>query len=411
MSQLLSLGAIKKNTGEYVYPKIANKHDQHICPECNKDLILCQGEIRAHYFRHKVDSINPCHHYSNPTETQIHKDAKILLKNLLERKIPISFVRNCCFCNKLDEFEIPEITETSTIQVEYRFEYTGLKIADVAYIDNDEIVCIFEICNTHKTCATNRPDPWFEIDAATLIKIANDIDITSLQIPCIRQARCDDCIEQDKIKRINTLKQSIDKCKKSFVEVDMDWMYEDNKSKENRLIALNTELVFVENDISYVERQWNIYEIKHPVSNQIIRITSKGKTFVNGRWGSIPFYDIVKWYNNDTNNAIDDDNKSIVCINDNTTLKHSLTAKNKTERQKILSNYLQSHNIGEISKEEKYYFTTLYHRHYSYKDGRTKFNMDEIQSVFIDRGEYNTKCFILIVNDAKYSISIKCFTN
>jgi DNA-directed RNA polymerase subunit RPC12/RpoP len=59
MSQLLSLGAINKLTGEYVYPKIANKKDEYICPECNKDLILVQGDIRVHHCRHKVDSINP----------------------------------------------------------------------------------------------------------------------------------------------------------------------------------------------------------------------------------------------------------------------------------------------------------------------------------------------------------------
>ena len=94
MTHILSLGAINKLNGEYVYPKTANKTDEYICPECNKDLLLCQGEIRVHHFRHKVDSINPCHHYSNPTESQIHKEAKILLKNILERKIPVSFIRN-----------------------------------------------------------------------------------------------------------------------------------------------------------------------------------------------------------------------------------------------------------------------------------------------------------------------------
>ena len=86
MTHILSLGAINKLTGEYVYPKIANKKEEYICPECNKDLILCQGEIRVHHYRHKVDNVNPCHHYSNPTEAQIHKDAKLLLKDLLERK-------------------------------------------------------------------------------------------------------------------------------------------------------------------------------------------------------------------------------------------------------------------------------------------------------------------------------------
>lgn len=197
MTHLLSLGAINKRTHEYIYPKIANKKDEYICPECNKDLILCQGDARVHHFRHKADSINQCHHYSNPTETQIHKDAKILLKNLLERKIQILFIRNCCCCKKNEEFEIPEITETSVIQLEHRFEHNGLKIADVAYIDDNEILCIFEICNTHKTCSENRPDPWFEINAETLIKLANN-SLTSLEIPCIRTEKCGDCIEKEK---------------------------------------------------------------------------------------------------------------------------------------------------------------------------------------------------------------------
>ena len=78
-----SLGAINKQTSEYVYPKIANKKDEYSCPDCRKDLILCQGELRVHHFRHKVDSINPCHYYNKPIESQIHKYAKLLMKNLL----------------------------------------------------------------------------------------------------------------------------------------------------------------------------------------------------------------------------------------------------------------------------------------------------------------------------------------
>ena len=84
MPHKLPLGAINKETGKYVQPRMASKQDQYICPECKKELILCQGKILVHHFRHKVDSNRPCYHYSNPTETQIHKDAKELLKNLLE---------------------------------------------------------------------------------------------------------------------------------------------------------------------------------------------------------------------------------------------------------------------------------------------------------------------------------------
>jgi hypothetical protein len=162
MSKIIPLGAINIKTREYVYPKVANKKDEYICPDCNKELILCKGEIRIPHFRHKVDSINPCHHYSNPTESQIHKDAKILLQNLLQRKIPTSFIRECCSCKKMEEFEIPEMTESSTVKLEYRFQYNrSLQVADIVYLDNGEIVTLFEIRYTHKTRSEKRPEPWF----------------------------------------------------------------------------------------------------------------------------------------------------------------------------------------------------------------------------------------------------------
>ena len=147
MLQMLSLGAINKFTGEYVYPKIANKKDEYTCPECNKELILCQGEINIHHFRHKIDKNNPCHRYNYPTESQIHKDAKLLIKKLLERKASITIIRNC------------------------------------------------RLYNTHKTSSENRPEPWFEIDAKTLITLANSSQNTIINIPCIRNELCDKCIE------------------------------------------------------------------------------------------------------------------------------------------------------------------------------------------------------------------------
>jgi len=226
MTHILSLGAINKQTGEYVYPKIANKKDEYICPDCNKDLILCQGEIIRPYFRHKVDSVNPCNHYCNPTETQIHKDGKMVMKSLLERKMPISFIRNCCSCKKNEEYEIPEMTESSNIELEYRFEYNGTKIADVVYIDNYEILCIFEICNTHKTCSENRPEPWFEIDAEALIKLANDNAMPHIKIPCIRYEKCDDCIENEKI-TIETEKENVYN-KNKAVDIVYDWLKDGN---------------------------------------------------------------------------------------------------------------------------------------------------------------------------------------
>jgi hypothetical protein len=292
MSQLLlSLGAINKITDEYVYPKIANKKDEYICPECSKDLILCQGEIRVHHFRHKVDNINPCHHYSNPTETEIHKDAKILLKNLLERKIPISFIRKCSCCKTDEVFEIPEITDCSIIHIEYRFDFNGLKIADVAYIDNGVILCIFEIYNTHKTCSENRPEPWFEIDAETLIKMANNIDLTLLQIPCIRCEKCDECNE---IKITPLTKCSIP-CFDDDTSGDYHLMrYMKQQHNINKSISI---LTYLDDEcVKYVKGN-HVITITHPVSNVLIRrSTINSKTFIKGKWMFIDLVDIVDWY-------------------------------------------------------------------------------------------------------------------
>lgn len=194
-----NLGAINKNTHEYVFYNSANKTDEYICPDCNKGIVFCKGEKIGPYFRHKVDTVNPCNYYDKPSESQIHKDAKMLIKTLLEKGILLSLVRNCNCCKKKEEFEIPTITETSSIHMEYRFEYNGAKIADVAYIDNNEILYIFEICNTHKTSSENRPEPWFEIDALTLINLINVSNlILSYKIPCIRSEKCEDCIIKEK---------------------------------------------------------------------------------------------------------------------------------------------------------------------------------------------------------------------
>jgi hypothetical protein len=198
MTHNLSLGAFNKHTGEYVYPRIANKKDEYVCPDCGKDLILCKGEVRIPYFRHTVDSVNPCHHYSSPNEAQIHKDAKLLLKRLIEERKVKGFNRPCCSCDEVTEFDIPEFGDKTKIEMEFKFNYNGLKFADVAYISDLELLYIFEICNKHKTRSKDRPEPWFEIDAETLIHMANDEDLNCpLQIPCIRFEKCYDCHKQD----------------------------------------------------------------------------------------------------------------------------------------------------------------------------------------------------------------------
>ena len=297
MTHIISLGAINKVTNEYVYPTIANKKDEYICPECNKDLILCQGEIRVHHFRHKVDNVNPCHHYSNPTESQIHKDAKMLMKNLLERKIKISFIRNCCCCKKDDEYEIPEITETSVIQLEYRFEYNGVKIADVAYLDNGEIVALIEIYNTHKTRSEDRPEPWFEIDAEILINMANDNRLTALQIPCVRCEKCEDCVDRENsnLKYYDIEKYVRIKLGQTYPIPDYD---EDGRVKHLRIdfdartnITNNKNIMDLFNE-DFINKKVVIHSYKGNITAYVISISSYNKY---NYWGEKYYYEYMRF--------------------------------------------------------------------------------------------------------------------
>ena len=182
---MITLGAIDKLTKEYIYPKIANKTDSYICFECNKDIILKQGDIRIHHFAHKIN--HNCNYYDKPSETQIHKDAKMLLKKILESN-EIKFIRkcnnNCC----IKKYKIPLFTNDSKILLEYKFKFNDCnKIADVAYINNDKIICLFEICHTNKTKENNRPEPWFEIDAIDFINQINNTNNNKIKINCIRK--------------------------------------------------------------------------------------------------------------------------------------------------------------------------------------------------------------------------------
>lgn len=91
----IPLGALNKNTREYVCPKMANKKDKYVCPDCDRDLIFVNGKIKIQHFRHSITNNNPCNYYDKPNETQIHKDAKLLMKKILEDKTKLSFYRKC----------------------------------------------------------------------------------------------------------------------------------------------------------------------------------------------------------------------------------------------------------------------------------------------------------------------------
>jgi hypothetical protein len=185
----LKLGAIDKTTKKYVLPCNADKKNKYFCPDCEKDLIFKKGQVKAPHFAHYKTN-DPCNYYNHPSESQIHKDAKMALKSLLDNHKNIIIehkkCKNCCNIEKLTI----KYTENDKIELEHYFEFNNSKkIADVAFLSMNTVKYIFEIFNTHRTSSENRPEPWFEFDAKELITIANTNKETFI-FQCIRDSIC-----------------------------------------------------------------------------------------------------------------------------------------------------------------------------------------------------------------------------
>jgi hypothetical protein len=201
---------------------MAKKTNKYICPHCEKDVIFRNGKIKKPHFAHRKSN-SPCFYYDKPSESQIHKDAKLLMKTIFDHKNAIKIHRICSYC------DIPKCVLNITVSdyidkesnqdknfitvLEHRFYHENSeRIADVAVLHNNHMEYIFEICYRHKTKEENRPEPWFEIDAEKLIHNINHFPTTLLNknvaIECIRNYKCDRCeqaelleIEHERMKR------------------------------------------------------------------------------------------------------------------------------------------------------------------------------------------------------------------
>ena len=198
MSNHLFMGAINKLSNDRENPKFADKKNQYKCPDCNKDVIFKKGKIKKAHFAHKASEIK-CSFYDKPSETQIHKEAKILMKSLLANKKELHFYRKCSDCDKQKIINI-DYNDNDKAIIEYKFKYNDSnKSADIALVKDNNIKYIFEICYKNKTKECNRPEPWVEINAEELIKNINEND--DYNIECIREYTCDECNEKITIEK------------------------------------------------------------------------------------------------------------------------------------------------------------------------------------------------------------------
>ena len=199
------MGAVNKKTNEYVFPLHALKTDDYKCPICETDIIFKSGKKRRKHYSHKSKS--NCSYYDNPSESEIHKDGKRLIKKMLDDKEKLMIWRNCKCCG--DDVEVLTLinyTDKMVCREEFTFKHNSNKrIADVVLLDDDNINFIFEIFKTHRTDEINRPtDKWCEINADDLIintmEETNRNECGEIEIECVRDILCCECENKHKIK-------------------------------------------------------------------------------------------------------------------------------------------------------------------------------------------------------------------
>jgi hypothetical protein len=156
----------------------------------------------------------------------------------------------------------------------------SVRIADVAHTLNGDIKGIYEICHTHKTCSENRPEPWVEIDANSLLTLVNTNN-EQLIINCVRCEKCENCLIDDGEKAIK-------KNKYKFITEQVS-IFTPNFPDTTKMIACETDkndisicsdiIVDCENNFNSIEKEvidkFNINNIEDLIRNEKISKNDK----------------------------------------------------------------------------------------------------------------------------------------
>jgi len=197
-------GAICRTTNQFTLPNNANKKDNYICIDCNKDVILRKGEHNIAHFSHTI--YDKCDTYS--LESEIHKKCKKIIRDLLISKVYFIINSKCNKCNENNivlEYKFDNTYHNITIEYSFYYNKSANPYrADICVTDKyDNILYIFEICKTNKTIESHRPEPWYEFDVNDIINSYNNIKDNIFEINCIRNRCCPKC--ETKIENIGLI--------------------------------------------------------------------------------------------------------------------------------------------------------------------------------------------------------------
>jgi hypothetical protein len=180
-----------QNTNQYVTIHDAIKNNQYLCLCCQLPLIVKQGDIKSKHFSHKVDD-KKCHlmNYNTLNDLEKHKLAQQLLQAYLLSGGILNIKYECHNCFTALGKNIKIDNHFNRVELEYPVQ-NG--VGDVVLLNNNQIVMIIEVYNTHKT-TKGRKEEWYEFKAdyiiqqlQNVVKILDLEDVSNQHFFCIKQ--------------------------------------------------------------------------------------------------------------------------------------------------------------------------------------------------------------------------------
>lgn len=173
------------------------------CPNCQQDTILCWGDKRRPYLRHKKKSCSQVKKSDTENESELHVAAKTMLCDFLNAGNSISINIICDICKtKISELTTPDSKWKTEAVMRNDF---GRAIFDIAAYDQyNNLIFGLEIFNTHRAninCVRNTV-PWVDLDAVDIIDKLDSDDKGNIYFTDFRQDRiCDkeQCYEKRRL--------------------------------------------------------------------------------------------------------------------------------------------------------------------------------------------------------------------
>lgn len=298
INYLQTKGAVNVENNLYTLAEHATKNDKYKCPECNDNVFIKKGDFKivhyCHYNNKRCDFYdNRNKHNEHYVDLHTHKHAQTLFKKIYDDNVKIIINDECDGCHVKTHIKTIQKMDNYKCVLEHPYKYneSNKKIDCAILDDNDKLIDIIEIYNTHKTDIKDRPY-FIEINALHVITAYYNLKNDCMNLKSTKEYLCKPCddhrlflidkhnaLKQENEKRLireHELKQEI-KRKEEEQRIYYEELRKENIRKDEEARRIYKEKYMKEQKLKQEEEQ-RIYEeelknviVEQPIVKPIVK--------------------------------------------------------------------------------------------------------------------------------------------